>query len=620
MKNWNVRIALNCVLAALLGVALILSFLRILPLGNDVFMVLSIIGILPLLVSAARALIKKELTVDLLAGVALIFSFLAKEWYSAAFILLMITSARIFDLWTERRAEETIKKLYKYRPDFVRVKDGDSERDVRLEDVKPGDVVVVESGERIAVDGRIIMGQAAVNESVLTGESEPVVKKKGDTVLSSTLVEAGSLLVTAEKVGADSTLARIAGLIDEASRKKAKTERFAAHFTAWYIVASIGAAVAIFAISRDLRLVLSVLLVVCADDIAVAVPLAYSVGIARGAERGIIIKGSDVLEKLPKVKAIMTDKTGTLTLGKPKIKDIHPSGILTEEFLKRLGMAEMNSKHPSSAAIMGYLKEQGIEAPVPDDVEELPGEGISASREGKTFFAGKSDYLRKNGITLSEKDLAGMESHRKEGYSITALGGNGKFLGFVGMEDALRPAAKEAIRATRALGVKHWIMLTGDNDRVAHRVSTELGVDAYKADLRPEDKLRYIESYKKESREILGMIGDGVNDAAALALADVSVAMGAIGSDAAIEVADVALMKDDLRGIPEAMLLGKKTERAIRMNFILWASTNIIGLILVFGGALTPSGAATYNFLTDFFPIFSSLSIGLMGRGTRSRK
>lgn len=611
-KELDTVILLNIVLGLGLGSALILDLLKTLPYSAEVFIALSFVGVIPVIWSALQALFKKELSVDLLASVALLFSFLAREWHSATFILLMITSARIFDLWTERRANKIIEQLFKYRPTKVKIKVGGEIKEILLEHVKAGDLVVVESGERVPVDGSVVSGLASVDEATLTGESEPVAKKPGDKAWSSTLAVTGSLLVRAERVGEDSTLSRIAILIEEASRKKAKTERLAARFTGWYIVTALVAAITIYALTRDNLLVLAVLLVICADDIAVAVPLTYSVGIVRAAQRGIVIKGSDVLEKLPKIKTFLTDKTGTLTFGKPKIQEVVTFGGTSEkELLEFLGVAEINSDHPMASAAMNFLKEKNIHTPAPDDFEETPGSGIMAVKSGRRIFAGKLDYLEKNGIKINAEEKRAVQEKKDEGASITSLGVDGKFLGFVAAEDRIRPFAKSLVASTKEMGVKHWVMLTGDNEKVAARVAGELGIAHYVANMKPENKLEEVEKAKTKEYGVLGMIGDGVNDAAALALADVSIAMGAIGSDAAIEAADVALMKDDLKRIPEAMGLGKMTQKIIWQNFAIWVVTNATGLILVLTGILRPEGAATYNFLTDFIPIANAFRVSI---------
>lgn len=611
-KEFGTIILLNCLLGAGIALALMLDLFKILPYSLDVFVALSFIGVVPVLWSAIQAAFKKELTVDLLASIALLFAFLAREWHSATFILLMITSARIFDLWTERRSQKIIEQLFKYRPTKVKIKIGEEIKEIPLEHIKRDDLLVVEAGERIPVDGVVVTGLASVDEATLTGESEPVAKKPGDKVWSSTLNTTGSLLVRAERIGEDSTLSRIALLIEEASRKKAKTERLAAKFTSWYIVTTFVGAIIIYALTQNLLLVLAVLLVVCADDIAVAVPLTYSVGIVRAAQAGIVLKGSDVLEKLPKIQTFLTDKTGTLTFGKPKVQGaITFGGTAEKDFLEFIGMAEVNSNHPMAIATESFLKEKKIHITAPDDFEETPGSGIMVKKGDRKIFAGKLEYLEKNGIKISVEEKKSIQARKDDGASITSVGMDGKFLGFIYAEDRIRPYARSIVAATKEAGVKHWIMLTGDNEKVAAKVASDLGIANYVANMKPEGKLEEIEKIKAKHGEIMGMIGDGVNDAAALAMADVSIAMGAIGSDAAIEAADVALMRDDLKGIPEAMGLGKETKKIIWQNFAIWTVTNITGLVLVFAGVIHAEGAATYNFVTDFIPILNAFRVNV---------
>lgn len=610
-NNFKIIIAFNIFLVVFIAIALIIHFFKIFPLSEKVFIALSIIGLLPVIQSALAALVKRHLTIDLLASIALIFSFLAREWYSAAFINLMLASARIFDLWTELRAKHIIEHLLKYRPAKVKIKKGEEIIDITAEQVKVGDEVVIESGERIPIDGTVISGQASINEATLTGESMPVTKKIGDFVLASTLNESGSLLVKAERVGEDSALEKMVALIDEASRNKAKTERLAAKFTEWYILFTLAGAIILYSISANSILVLSILLVVCADDIAVAVPLGFTAGIARAAQLGIIVKGSDVLETLPKVEVFMTDKTGTLTSGKPKIKEIKIfDGEKESDILAALGTAEINSNHPISIAIISYLKNRGVNINSPDEFNETPGEGINVIHENKTILAGKIDFLKQSGIVIGEEARKAVSNAENEGFSITALGMNGKLAAMVILEDEIKPAAAKTVAEVKKLGVKSWIMLTGDNERVAARVAKEAGIDRFEFNLKPEGKLKFIENYKRSTGKTLAMMGDGVNDAASLALADVSIAMGAIGTDAAIEAADVALMKDDLKRVPDVIMLAQKVRGVVKQNFWIWGITNGLGLFLVLIGLLGPMGAATFNFVTDFFPILNALRVG----------
>lgn len=599
-------------LSVLISLFLIVQFLKIYPAEKEIFIVLSFLGLLPVLRSAIISLGKKELTIDLLASIALIFSILAREWHSAAFINLMLAFARIFSFWTEARTKDTISRLLKYRPAKIKIKKEEAIIEVPVERVEKGDLAVIESGDRIPMDGVVISGQASVNESILTGESEPVMKKTNDWVFSSTLNESGSLLVRAENVGEDSTAAKIVALVEEASREKSPSEQVAAKFTVWYISLTLIGAIALYLISRNVNLVLAVLLVTCADDIAVAIPLSFTMAISWAAQRGILIKGGEVIEKLPKIKFFLTDKTGTLTYGKPRIKKMDVLSGSGKEFLELFGTAEINSHHPTSTAIINYLKEKNTNIAAPDEFNEIPGEGIEVVKNGRKILAGKIDWLKKNGIEISPGQLEQTEKIKKQGFSITALASDGKLLGLAVTEDGIRPYAKDLVKATKSLGVQSWVMLTGDNERVAARVAKELGIKSFQANLKPDSKLDYIKNFKKENQGVLAMAGDGVNDAAALALADVSIAMGAIGSDAAIEAADVALMADDLSRIPQAMMLGRKTLRVVKQNFWLWGVINAVGLLLVFSGVLHPVGASAYNFITDFLPIFNALRIGMI--------
>ena len=609
----KINLIFNVSLAILLMAALIIHYLKILPLNKSVFIILSFIGLLPVALSAARALLRRRPTIDLLASIALIFALLAREWHSAAFINLMLACARIFSVWTAMRTKNIIKRLLKYRPEYVKIKKGDEIARIPLSQLKIGDLVVIEAGERVPIDGIVISGQASINEAVLTGESEPRLKKAGDAVYASTLNEGGSLLARADKIGEDTTLAKLISLVEEASRKKTSTEMTAYKFTRWYIVATLIGSAMLYFIFGNANMVLAVLLVVCADDIAVAIPLTYTAAIAKAAKRGILIKGSKVLEKLPKIKYFLTDKTGTLTRGKPKIAGLQTFGIKNEEFLKLIGAAEINSRHPIGAAIINYVESSGIKILAPEEFNESPGEGTTAISAGKKLIAGKIKFLEDSGIAISKEERILLEEEKEQGCSLVALATDGKLAGFVAMEDALRPFAHSLVAETKKLGVKSWVMLTGDNEKVGNRVARELGIDRFEANLKPDDKLRYLEKFKKEARGVTAMIGDGVNDAAALAMADVSFAMGAIGSDAAIEAADVALMNDRLERLPETMIVGQKTKRIIKENFILWGATNAVGLALVFLGILGPVGAASYNFLTDFLPILNALKINFFG-------
>ena len=603
----------DLVLIVATTVSLIASYFFNLTLTNTVLFVLTLAGLVPVAISAVRALISRQLSVDLLAVIALVFSLISTQWFSAGFITLMLAFARLFDRITAARAKKTIQSLMKYHVERVRVQVGQSIKEIHIRDVKKGDHVVVDSGDRMPVDGMVISGTAEVDESSLTGESELVPKKTGDSVYTATVNESGSLIIRADKVGADTTLSKMINLIDEASRDKNKAERMADRFTQWYIGVSLVASIAMYMYGLSPALILSVLLVICADDIAVAIPLAFTSAISHAAKRGVIVKGSTVFEQMSRLTYILTDKTGTLTRGKPKVVGIKTYGVWTQEqVVKRYAMGSAESRHLVSRAILEYVAEKKIPFQVPDESNEVPGKGIVFTHHAEHMCIGRPSFLKEQECTISETVIHDATVEKDAGRGIVLLSVNGEVAGLLSYRDELRPHVKEIIAETKTLGVREWHMLTGDNERSAAAVTHELGIDDFHANMTPETKVATIREFEKKRAkgECVGYIGDGVNDAASLALVDVSIAMGGIGADAAIEAADITIMKDQLSRLPEAMRISKRVMNIMWQNFGIWGITNLVGLALVTFGFLGPAGAATYNFLTDFLPIGNALRAG----------
>lgn len=593
-----------------LGWASLFSFESLIgKISTALLIFISVVGVIPVIVSAVQALFKKTITIDLLASIALVFTLIQGEWVSAAFINLMLSSARLFSAFTERKTENIISHLLKLRPSVVKVKEGENFKEKPLDAVRVGDIIMVDSGDRIPIDGIVIEGSASVDQSTLTGESEPLSKKVGSEVFSSTLCLAGSLFVKATKVGEDTTLSKMIKLVDEASRAKTKTETIANRFSTWYISITLFAVVVIYLFTHNLALVLSVLLVTCADDLAVAIPLGFTVAISKGAKHGIIVKGAAVMERLKDITTFVTDKTGTLTRGVSVVTKVVPVGDYSEKDCVKAGMiCSTGSKHPTSKAVLEYAKNKGIDIHTPEDIKEFSGEGVWAKHDGIEYLHGRVSFLIEKGVSVSQSIHEQINEEQALGGSISCVAIDNKIVGFFVLVDEIRKYAKEAIAETRTLGVKKWIMLTGDNEQVGARVAKEVGLDEFYSGLKPAEKLEHIKSLKQK-HGVIAMMVDGVNDAASLALADVSFAMGAIGSDTAIEAADIALMHDDLRRVPEAIYLSKEVLTIVKQNFGIWFASNAIGLTLVFTGVLGPVGAALYNFLTDFVPILNVFRI-----------
>ncbi len=509
----------------------------------------------------------------------------------------------------------------KYHVENVRIQDGETVRDIHISQVKVGDHIVVESGDRMPVDGTVVSGEAEVDESSLTGESELVPKKAGSSVFTATVNESGSLVVRAEKIGKDSTLARIMALVEEASRSKSRAERVADTFTQWYIGLSLAGSFALYLYGLSPNEILAILLVVCADDIAVAVPLAFTSAIARTAKRGVIVKGSAAFEQLSRTKYILTDKTGTLTRGKPKIVEVKTYGAFSANtVLNRAGMGASESKHAVSRAILDYIRTKNIAIHAPHQSEEVSGQGVSYSHGNEHMLLGRLSFMESNGVRIPEQIKKDIDLEKDAGRGVVVLAIGGEVAGLLSYRDELRPHAKDIIAETGVYGVKEWHMLTGDNEHAAAAVAGELGIRHFHANMTPESKVAFVNRFEREKEpEVVAYIGDGVNDAASLALADVGIAMGGIGSDAAIEAADITIMHDHLRRLPETMKTARQVRAIMWQCFGIWAVTNAFGLVWVTVGipglgVLGPAGAAAFNFLTDFIPIGNALRAG---RGRR---
>ncbi len=571
--------------------------------------VVSIIGLAPVCYNALKALIGRRLTIDLLASIALVFSLLAQQWQSAVFISLMLASARLFTRYTANRVRKAVASLAKLRPAKAHVLIGGKTLEMEIGKIKVGDLVVVESGERLAVDGLVESGEASIDQSSLTGESEPVAKAAGDEVLSSTLNVSGSLLVRAKRVGEETTFSKMLELVAKSQAGKVPIASVVNRFASWYILFTFIGSIIVFIFSRSVLLTLSILLVTCADDLAVALPLAFTAAIGALARRGIIVKGGEFLEGLTKTKIMIFDKTGTITEGRPEIKEVITFNHYPQsDFLAYLGAVESESSHPTARAIQEFVAAKKIETPAILKVHEEPGFGIKGAIEGQEVMAGKTKFLKDNGIIFSPAETKLIEDQKEKQRTITVLSVNKKPVGFVAMFDTIRSAAVSVIQGLKKSGIERLVMLTGDNEKIAADVAGHVGIGEFEANLLPQDKINFLKKVLSPAYKV-AMVGDGVNDAAALAAADVGIAMGAIGSDAAIESADVVLMKDDLTNIPEAINLSRRTMKIVNQDIWLWAIFNALGLVLVFAGVLGPAGAAAYNFLTDFLPLFNSLRI-----------
>ncbi len=603
---------LDKILFAALVIVLIIHATGILPSDSNLFILITVAVIATLQVGygALKDLKEKKVSIDLLASIALIFSLLAREYASAVFINLMLASARILGSYTESRSRRAIEGLLKLKPKKARIKKDEGIEEISISKIKIGDLIVVELGERIPIDGKIVEGVAAVDQSSLTGESLPIDKKTGDSVFSSTVIVSGNLVIKTEKIGKETTFEKIIELVEEAVVHKPKITTLADRFTTWYVIFMLAGSAILYAATLNIVLVLAVVLVVCADDIAIAIPLAFLASIGHAAKRGVIIKGGDFLEGLSKAKVIIADKTGTLTYGRLKIEDFFVfDDLKSEDSLSLAGSASLLSGHPSAKAILKYAKEKGVKLIEPEKFEEYSGKGSEALIDGKRILTGKTSFFEESGIKMTEHQRADIAREKDKGLGTTLISYNESLIGFFTLADEIRPNVKNVLSDLKNLGIEKVVMLTGDNEKIAGRIAKSVGITDYHANLLPEDKIKYLKKYLSKDYKTVA-IGDGVNDAALLNAADIGIAMGGIGADITVESGDIVLMADDLSKLPETMQLAKYTNRVARQDFVIWAVTNGVGLYLVFSGfipaIILPTFASAFNFLTDFVPILNS--------------
>lgn len=609
ITSYHIDSALVVLLFTVLG----LHFFPFFPLGKTievfVLMVSAIVGVLPVLWGALHSFLKKEwASMELLASIALLFSLLSGEWVSAVFIELMLAAARILDDLTQDRTEKSIRGLLQLRPRQANVEKNSALVKVEIANISVDDIVVVGIGERIPIDGIVLTGTAAVDESSLTGESMPIDKEPGNTVLSSTLVTSGSLKIKTTHVGKETTLERVIALVESARKEKPQTQTLGEKFGKLYLVAIFAGSILLYFLTKNLQLVLAVVLVVCADDIAIAIPITYLRAIRAAASMGVIIKGAKYVEQIGQIDTVIFDKTGTLTTGVFSVNAIVPvQGKTQDAVVFAAATAAIRSTHPLSRAIVAYAKSQGWEEEFPDFSEEKGGRGVVASKHGQTIHVGKELFLTEKGITIPRDLLARSEELQEAGNSISYVVQDQTVIGSIAASDTVKKNAITALLQLRELGIRHIGMLTGDSSAVAKSVASVLRIDDWHAELLPEDKVEFIK--KLQAQKNVVMVGDGVNDAAALSIASVGVAMGGLGTEGTIDSAQIILMRDDLSTLPETIRLARRVREISIQDFWIWGASNGVGLLLVFTGIIGPAGAAAYNFLSDFLPLFNSMRV-----------
>ncbi|MFC6146315.1 heavy metal translocating P-type ATPase [Corynebacterium nasicanis] len=551
--------------------------------GSDLLMIAAaVVAGWRIAVSAWQALRIRLISIDLLVVVAAVGALFIHNYWESAAVTFLFALGTALEKATLQRTRGALGELVAAAPDTAtRLRDGEPET-VEIWELSPGDVVLVRNGEQVPVDGRVRNGHGGVDEATITGESVPAEKAAGSAVFAGTWLRSGVLQVEAVGIGADSTLAKIIHRVEDAQDDKARTQTFLERFSTWYTPGVMLAALLAGLLTRDVELALTLLVIGCPGALVIAIPVSIVAGIGRAAKDGVLIKGGEYLETAARVDTVVVDKTGTLTNGRPELTDVIALGSWSEDEVLRLAArAETASEHPLAAALIRGAESRGLEVPLIDTAEPVTGHGIRAWIDGHEVTVGTAALLRET------PDPAPVLALNERGRTAMWVGVDGVAVGVVAVADTVRADAAAAVARLHRRGIR-VVMATGDASRVADNVAAQLGVDEVRAELMPEDKLDIVAELQAAGR-VVAMVGDGVNDTPALARADIGVAMGAAGSPAAIETADIALMADRLPRLPYALGLARRTVRTMRVTIAIALVTVAALLAGVLLGGVTMS-------------------------------
>ena len=546
----------------------------------------------PVFRKALTAATRGRITAHALMSIGALAALAIGQWVTAAVVVLFMRIGDYVERFTADRARRAVRDLTALAPRTARVERDGREAEVPIGEVRVGETVIVRPGEQIPVDGEVMGGHATVDQAAITGESMPADVGPGGRVFAATLARLGSLRVRATHVGPDTTFGRVITLVEHAESHRADVQRVADRFSGYYLPVVVGIAALTFLLRHNLLATVAVLVVACSCSFALATPIAMLASIGAGARRGILIKGGKYLESLARADVLLIDKTGTLTLGQPQVVDIVAlNGVSDCDVVTLAASAERYSEHPLAEAVRAAARERGLSMEEPEEFEALPGLGVRARVRGAVIAVGSR---RMGSSVVSVQNAAALEA---QGKTLIYVARDDVPIGAIAAADTLRPEAPAALDAVRALGMRTIELLTGDNERTAAALGTRLGVP-YRANLLPEDKIAIVRDYQAQGHTVV-MVGDGVNDAPALAQADVGIAMGAAGADVAIEAAHVALMRDDWKLVPEVLRIGRRTMRVVALNIGFTAVYNLVGLSLAASGLLPPILAAAAQSLPD---------------------
>ncbi len=565
----------------------------------------------PIVVEAFIAIVTEfDVKADLLVSLALVASVAIGEYFAAGEVALIMQLGGLLEELTVERAQRGIQRLIELAPRQARVLEADgSAHMIAADDAELNQVIRVLPGETIPVDGVVLAGTTSVDESNVTGEPMPVDKQAGDEVSAGTVNQFGSVDVRATHVGEDSSIRRMARLVQSADAGKAKIVRLADRWATWVVAGALAAATGVYLVTGEMLRSVTVLVVFCPCSLVLATPTAIVAAIGNATKRGFLVKEGDALERLAEVSRVVFDKTGTITVGAPQVISVTcvpGSDVREGELYALVASAELRSEHPLGKAIVRSARDRGIALIEPESFEMEPGRGVTAQVDGRKVSAGSEQMMLELGIgsdAWGDELLAGL---RNEGDTPAFVAVDGKAAGVVALSDVLRPESQRCVAALSAIGVEP-VLLTGDNEAAARAVCDRVGIQSHQASCRPEDKMAYIEQSEAEGVRC-AMVGDGVNDAPALKRSFVGIAVGGVGSDVAVEAADIAIVNNDISNLTHLVELSRHTMRVIRANLTFSMSLNFLAIILAFAAVLDPvSGALVHNCGSVFVIISSSL-------------
>ena len=585
------------------GLASLLFYFQLIPL--PVLLAAMAFGLYSLVRTAAVELVKeRKIGTELFITIAVIISVLGKEYLAGAVVLMIILIAEYIASASGERARASIKELIGSVPKTAIVKKDGREETVQINELKIGDIVLVKSGEKIPIDGKVTGGSGSVNQAPITGESVPQEKQPGSDAFAGTIVESGALDIEMTKAGKDTVFSRIISLVEEAEGSQAPIEKFTDKVASWLIPVVFIFVGLVYFFTRDVRLIIALLIFTSPAELGLATPLVTIAAIARAAREGILVKGGKFLEELAKVTTIVFDKTGTLTVGRPAVNRVEIIDKTYNEntLVQIAATVDRRSSHPLAKAILSYADKLKLSYGEPENFQVIKGRGVSANVDGKPILLGNKSYMEEGKISLPQTSENLTDS-------AIYLSVDNKLAGIFYISDAIRGGANEMVEGLLKSGVKRIVMLTGVNPETAKKVSVQVCIIDYRANLLPEDKINIIKELQTDGVKV-AMVGDGINDAPALVQANIGIAMGVMGTEAAMEAADIVLMEDKLEKIARARAIAKRAFRTIKENIIVGVGVvHITGIILVLLKILGPVEAAAIHLLPDTLVFLNSIKL-----------